>query len=119
MGKGEITCIVCPLGCRMEIIEGGGSEGCIVKGNECIRGEKYGIKEFKNPSRVLTTTIKLKNSNIIRLPVKTDIPVPKGMVISCMKELDLIEAEAPIEAGDVIVMNILDTGANIVSTRSV
>lgn len=115
----EITCIVCPLGCQMEIIEDPEAKGYIVNGNACVRGEQYAIKEFTNPTRVVTTTVKLKNSRISRLPVKTDIPVPKEMVLACMKELDSAEAEAPVRAGDTIIENILDTGANVISTRSI
>lgn len=119
MGGKEIICIVCPMGCQMEIEEGSGSKGYIVTGNACSRGEKYGIKELTNPTRVLTTTVKLKNSLLKRLPVRTDTPISKKIIFECMKELDSVEAEAPIRVGDIIVENILDTGANIISTRSI
>lgn len=115
----EITCIVCPLGCQMEIIEGSGLKDYIVTGNACSRGEKYAIKELTNPTRVVTTTVKLKNSCLLRLPIKTDIPIPKEMIFACMKELDSIEVEAAVKAGDIILENILGTGANIISTRSI
>jgi CxxC motif-containing protein len=55
----------------------------------------------------------------LRLPIKTDIPIPKEMVFACMKELDSIEVEATVKAGDIILENILGTGANIISTRSI
>lgn len=115
----EVICIVCPMGCQMEVAEDSSSKGYIVTGNACIRGEKYGIKELTNPTRVLTTTIKLKGSPQKRLPVRTDVPIPKGMIFSCMKVLDNIEAEAPVVMGSVIIENILGTGANIISTRSI
>ena len=115
----EIICIVCPMGCQMEIAEDSSSKGYIVTGNACTRGEKYGIKELTNPTRVLTTTIKLKGSLQRRLPVRTDTPIPKGMIFACMKELDAVEAAVPVGMGDVIVENILGTGANIISTRSI
>ena len=115
----EIICIVCPMGCQMEVSEDGGSRGYIVSGNSCSRGEKYGIKELTNPTRVLTTTVKLKNSLYKRLPVKTDTAISKGMILVCMKELDSVEAEAPVKSGDIIVENISGTGANIISTRTI
>jgi CxxC motif-containing protein len=115
----EIICIVCPLGCQLEVSADGSPGGYTVKGNLCKRGEQYGIKEFTNPTRVLTTTIKLKNSKLKRLPVKTDSPIPKDILIDCMKELYYHEAEAPVKAGDIIMKDIMGTGANIISTRSV
>ena len=115
----EIICIVCPLGCQMEIIEDTEVKSYIVNGNACTRGEQYAIKELTNPTRVVTTTVKLKNSWLARLPIKTDIPIPKEMIFACMKELDYIEVEATVRAGDIIMENILGTGANIISTRSI
>lgn len=115
----EIICIVCPMGCQLEVTADSGEKGYIVTGNACSRGEKYGIKELTDPTRVLTTTVKLKNSRLGRLPVRTDNPIPKGMIFECMKELDSIQAESPVQAGDIIVENIMGTGANIISTRSI
>lgn len=119
MGGKEIICIVCPMGCQMEITEDSSGQGYIVTGNSCSRGEKYGIKELTNPTRVLTTTVKLRNSLLRRLPVRTDTAISKDMIFACMKELDSVEAEAPVRAGDIIVENILGTGVNIISARSI
>lgn len=115
----EIICIVCPMGCQLEITRDAADKGWLVTGNACSRGEKYGIKELTNPTRVLTTTVKLRNSLLRRLPVKTDTPIPKDKIFACMKELDLVEAKAPVKAGEIIVRNISGTGANIISTRSI
>ncbi|MGE5632117.1 MAG: DUF1667 domain-containing protein [Caulobacteraceae bacterium] len=119
MESREIICTICPLGCQMEVSFDDNSKGYAVKGNSCKRGEQYGIKELTNPTRVLTTTVKLKNSLLKRLPVRTDAPISKDIIMSCMKELDFLEVEAPVKAGDIIVRNILETGVNIISTRSI
>ena len=115
----EIICIVCPMGCQMEVVEDAGSKGYLVTGNACNRGEKYGIKELTNPTRVLTTTVKIKGCLQKRLPVRTDTAIPKEMIFPCMKVLDGIEAEAPVAMGNIIVENILETGVNIIATRSI
>ncbi len=119
MKEKEIICIVCPIGCQMEVMEGKDTNGYVVTGNACPRGEKYGIKELTDPTRVLTTTIMLKKGKLKRLPVKTDIPIPKGKVLACMKELVSLEVEAPVKAGDILIKDISGTGANIISTRSI
>lgn len=120
MGKNSVTCTICPIGCSMEVIEDiSSAEGYLVKGNSCKRGIPYAIAEITNPTRILTSTVRLKNAGLKRLPVRTDRPVPKSMIFDCMKEINLIEIEAPIELGTVIIENILSTGANVISSRTV
>ncbi len=119
MDKREMICIVCPMGCQLEVAREDSSKCYSVKGNQCIRGMDYGIKEMSNPTRVLTTTVKLKNAHLKRIPVRTDSPVPKELVVSCMKELNRIEVQAPVKMGTILVRNILNTGANVISARSI
>lgn len=113
----ELVCIVCPMGCNLNITEN--EDGFIVKGNTCKRGEKYGIQEMTNPKRMITTTVKLKNSYLQLLPVKTEDSIPKEMIFNIMKELDKVSVSAPINSGDIIVKNILNTGINIISTKTI
>ena len=117
--KHTITCIACPLGCRVEIEEKKqyGKE-YLVNGHKCVRGEKYAIEEITNPTRVLTYTVKILNASLSRLPVKTSGAVPKGLLFSCIKEIDKLEVKAPIKIGTVIIENILNTGVDIVASRS-
>lgn len=119
MDKREIICVVCPIGCQLEVVKDDSCKGYGVKGNQCVRGEEYGIKEISNPTRVLTTTVKVKNACIKRLPVRIDAPIPKELIIGCMKELNRIEVQAPVKAGNILVQNILNTGANVISARSI
>lgn len=118
MSKKEMTCIVCPMGCFLEI-ETGDDGSYKITGNRCKRGEEYAIKELISPMRVLTSTIKLKNSHLKKLPVRTDGVIPKKMIFECVNMLKTVEAEAPVKMGDIIVHNILGTGVNVVSSRSV
>lgn len=113
----NITCIVCPMGCPLTVTKL--EDGYKVEGNSCKRGEKYGIEELINPKRVITTTVKLKGSYLNLLPVKTKESIPKDMMLDIMEELDRIEVNAPISVGEVIVENILGTGVNVVSAKTV
>jgi CxxC motif-containing protein len=119
MGDKEIICIVCPMGCQMVVSGGEGPKGWTVSGNACGRGEKYGIKELSDPTRVLTTTVRLKGGRCKRLPVRSDSPIPKDRIFDCMKVLNSVEVESPVHIGGIIVENILGTGANIISARSI
>lgn len=110
----EITCIGCPLGCRLSVdVE----NDYAVSGNSCKRGEAYGKNELKNPTRVLTTTVKASGGIHSRCPVRTEEPIPKGMLFEAMELLQKVELTAPVKCGDVVVENILNTGVNVIATR--
>lgn len=113
----NITCIVCPMGCSLQVTKL--ENGYKVEGNTCKRGEKYGIEELTNPKRVITTTVKLNGSYLNLLPVKTEDSIPKDMMFEIMEELDKITVTSPINVGDIIVENILGTGVNVVSAKTV
>ncbi|MEJ8552708.1 DUF1667 domain-containing protein [Tepidibacter sp. Z1-5] len=112
----NITCIVCPVGCRLTVKK---NEDKVysVTGNTCKRGEKYGVEEMTTPKRMVTTTVKIKDGALRLIPVKTSDSIPKELIFELMELLDEIEVEAPVMVGDVIVENVLDTGINIVASR--
>lgn len=120
MDRKELVCIVCPKGCRLAIIKDEKSEsGYRVEGNTCSRGEKYGIKELTNPTRVVTSTVKLDSKNLKRLPVRTNGDIPKDMIFDCMKIINSVEVKAKVKVGQIIVKNLLETGIDLVASRSV
>lgn len=119
MEKKEMICIVCPVGCHMEVVKDGTSEdGYEVSGNQCLRGKVYGIKEMSNPTRVLTTTVKIRDGKLPRLPVATKGAIPKGLMMDAMKTINKVEVQAPVKVGKVVIKNLLNTGVNVVATRS-
>lgn len=119
MNKKEMVCIVCPIGCHLTVTKDEGDPlGYSVTGHKCKRGIKYGIKELTNPTRVITSTVKIKNAHLKRLPVKTNGAIPKDLNFECMRLINSIEIVAPIKMGDVIIKNILDTGVDLVASRS-
>ncbi len=111
--KKKITCIGCPLGCEISVAISDGKISSIT-GYSCRKGEEYAREEVTDPRRVLTTTIPLKTGGLVS--VKTDRPVKKGMLLDCMKKINEAVAEHPVEIGDVLVEDILGTGANVVAT---
>ena len=108
--KREMTCIVCPLGCKMMVENIDGK--ITVSGNTCPRGEKYAENECINPQRTITTTIKCIDGGVV--PVKTDRTIPKDKMFECMKIINNTVALLPIEVGDVIIKNVF--GADVVAT---
>ncbi len=110
----ELTCIGCPLGCRLSVDE---ENDYAVTGHTCKRGEVYGKNELKNPTRVLTTTVKAQGGIHGRCPVRTESAIPKGMLFEAMKELSKVKVTSPVKCGEVVVENILGTGVNVIATR--
>ncbi len=106
-----LTCIVCPKGCMLHVDE----VTFKVTGNSCSRGAEYGAQEVRDPQRTLTTTVILEGAARKRLPVKTDRTIPKTMMAACAAATNGIIAKAPVKVGDVIVENLLGTGANLIA----
>jgi CxxC motif-containing protein len=104
----EITCIVCPRNCT-------GFITVDYKGYKCDKWVKYAVSELIAPQRVLTATILTKESRDKLLPVRTDKEVPKDKILEMMQILRSRDIKPPIKVGDVIVTNILGTGANVVA----
>jgi CxxC motif-containing protein len=116
-GKKSITCIVCPMGCSLEISYKDGKV-TDVSGYTCKRGLDYGWTESTNPVRILTTTVRVENGRLPVLPVKSEKPLPKDLLFECIKVINSVMLEAPVAYGDIIVENILDTGVNIIAVKS-
>ena len=110
-------CIGCPLGCRLEVEEGPAGDIVEVRGWACKRGDKYARQEHTDPRRMVTTTVRLSGGMWARLPVKTNVPVPKGRIGEVCHQLREVTVETPVRTGDVVVKNVLDLEADIVATR--
>lgn len=84
MAKKEMICIVCPIGCHLEVTEDKSVEGGYkIDGATCKRGKLYGVKELTRPTRLLTTTVKIEGGDLPRLPVRTKEEIPKGKILEC------------------------------------
>ncbi len=114
--KFKLTCIICPLGCPIEVTMEG-DKIMRVTGHRCPRGYEYAVQEVTEPKRVIMSVVKVKGGIFPTVSVKTDKPVPKKLMPEIMKKLADVEVEAPVHVGQVIIENILGTEANIVATR--
>ena len=81
----DLTCIVCPRGCRLKI-----DDNNVVSGNFCPRGAKYAIDELTNPKRMITSILRVKNRENVMLSVKTENAIPKGMIFEVLEEIKKI-----------------------------
>jgi CxxC motif-containing protein len=112
----EFICIVCPNSCRLKVTENGGK--ITVTGHECPRGEQHGIREYQNPTRMLTTTVAISGGTLPRLPVISAGEIPRSRLRECLEVLYKIKLRAPLRCGDIVVKNICDTGVDVAVSRS-
>ena len=114
----ELTCINCPMGCRITVTrEGSGIVS--VTGNTCKRGEIYAKNEVTSPVRIVTTTIKVKGGVVDRVSCKTKEAVPKSKIFEVMASIDKAECTAPVKIGDVLIEDCAGTGVPVVATKAV
>ena len=93
MSTRELTCIGCPLGCALTVTMDGDTVTAVI-GNTCPRGDAYARKEVTNPTRIVTSTVRVRGGGF---------PMANGEV----------------KIGDVILPNVAGTGVDIVAARNV
>lgn len=111
----EMTCLECPRGCQMSIDE----STLEVTGNNCPKGETFARAEITNPVRVLTSTVVIDSKTETMLPVRTLGPIPKSSMFAAMRYLKTVRTSAPVEVGDIIVPDLVDTGVPLIATKRV
>ena len=114
----KLTCIACPMGCPLSV-EMDGDKVINVTGNTCPRGKVYGEKEVTNPTRIVTSTVKVSGSDSVMVSVKTKNDIPKGKIFDVVKALKDVEIPAPVKIGDVVIADVAGTGVDIVATKNV
>ena len=114
-GETTMTCICCPMGCRLTIApkEGG---GWTVSGNSCPRGAKYAVQEMEAPERVVTSTVRVQGGAAPLVAAKTASPVPKGSIPACLEAIRALAVPAPIAVGQVLAPDLAGTGVALVAT---
>lgn len=110
-----VTCTVCPKGCRLQVDE---CDGFRVTGNSCPRGAQYGKMEATNPTRTVTSTVRIRDAEFPRCPVKSDRPIPKSLMFEAMAVLDRVDLTAPVQLGQVVADHICGTQASFVTARA-
>ena len=69
------------------------------------------------PKRTLTSTVAIEGGFLPLLPVVSADVLPKEAVLACADYLRGVTVQAPVQAGEVVVPNILGLGVNIVARR--
>lgn len=112
--KQNLTCVECPMGCSIEVeVENG--RAVSVVGNGCPRGKMYAENEVVCPRRVLTSSVRMTDGNMIS--VKTSAPVKKTEMFAIMKAINAVHPVPPVRIGDVLVKEIAE-GVDLLATSN-
>ena len=112
--ESEIVCIVCPLGCHIEVTPQGAELS--MTGGQCKLGEKYASDEYRFPGRILTTTLITESSAKKLLPVRSNKAIPKDKLRQCMNHVSQVRVKPPVKMGQVVVPNIAEAGTHLIAT---
>ena len=110
--KREMICIMCPMGCHLTVTQNG--YDIQVTGNNCNRGVVFAKEEITCPKRIVTTSVKTEQGV---KACKTTTGVPKSMIFDVMKEIEKLRLKN-VKYGQVIIKNVLGTGADVVVTAN-
>jgi CxxC motif-containing protein len=66
---------------------------------------------------MLTTTVKVRGGLWPLLPVHTAEPIPKSAIFPLLSELRQIEVKAPLQCGQVILRDAVNTGVDVLASR--
>lgn len=115
----EIVCIVCPNGCRLNVMIDENNKVTKVENALCRNGQSYAVSEVQCPMRSLTTSARIKGGNLPLVSVRSDKPIPKEKIQEAISMISKLELEAPVGFHQVLIHDILGTGVDIISTKEI
>ena len=114
----RLTCVLCPIGCELEVARDASGE-LEVQGNQCDKGVPFAVEEILRPKRNLATSVPLKGAAAKMVSVRLSGPVARDMIFPILAEIAKLRPEAPVRRGQVLIVNVLGTGADVIATRTV
>lgn len=119
MNNREIVCIVCPNGCRMNVVIDEHNKVTSVENALCKNGRTYALNEILCPERSLTSTVAVAGGMYPLVSVRSDKPIPRDKINAALEGLRKLKLKAPVDFHQTVVEDILGTGANIITTKQV
>ena len=114
----KITCILCPLGCKITF-RLNGEKFKPLDGYKCKQGIDYARSEALDPKRTLTSSMLIINGDWPLVSVKTTQPIPKNKIFNVLKEIKQTVVKAPVKCGDTLIKNVGNTDINVIATKTV
>jgi CxxC motif-containing protein len=111
----RLTCVLCPIGCELDVERAAG--GLEVRGHQCEKGPGFAAEEILHPKRNLATSVPLRGTTSRMVSARLSAPVPRDMIFPILAEIAKLRPEPPVRRGQVLIANVLGTGADVIATR--
>jgi CxxC motif-containing protein len=114
----RLTCVLCPVGCELEISREEGGE-LRIGGNQCEKGVPFAQEEILRPKRNLATSVPVRGTAARMVSVRLSGAVRREMIFPILAEIAKLRPEAPVERGQILIADVLGTGVDVIATRTV
>lgn len=114
----RLTCVLCPVGCELEV-RGDRTGDLEVSGNQCDKGVPFAVEEVLRPMRNLATSVPIRGASARTVSVRLSASVPREMIFPVLAEIRKLRPEAPVRRGQVLIADVLGTGADVIATRTI
>jgi CxxC motif-containing protein len=115
----RLTCVLCPVGCELEVEPEAGGCGVQVTGNQCDKGVPFAEEEVLRPKRNLSTSVPVRGTASRMVSVRLSVAVPREMIFPILAEIAKLRPETPVLRGQVLIADVLGTGADVIATRTI
>ena len=115
----QIICLRCPRGCEITTSLDGYGAIVEIEGNVCRLGRQYVEQEVHNPTRILPTSVRVRNGSCPLVPVWTPRPIPKQYLRDLARSTRSVELEAPVKVGQIVISNWQGLGIDVVASGEV
>ena len=112
----RLTCVLCPIGCQIEAVRRG--DALDVSGHECPKGLDFAGQEILHPMRNLAASVPLRGAAAHMVSVRLSAPVPRDLLRPILAEIASLRPEAPVRRGQVLIPDVLGSGADVIATRT-
>lgn len=121
--KTELTCIICPNSCQLEIESEYTADGIPlihnIRGAFCPKGVEYARQEILSPCRTISTSVAVLHGDLPLASVRLTNPIPKERIFDAITEIKSHVLEAPVSAGTILISQILGYNADVIVTKTV
>jgi len=106
------------MGCQLDVLFDPESGRVLeIEGHGCQRAWSYAEKELTHPTRMVTTTVRVRGGVWPLVPVHTAELIPKSAIFPLLRELRRVEVQAPVRCGQVILVSGAGTGVDVLASR--
>jgi thioredoxin reductase/CxxC motif-containing protein len=122
--QNSLVCILCPNSCIINYapkddkakLENGIKYK--ITGGMCGKGEEYVLNELISPLRVLTSSIKVIDSDKELVSVRTTSGIPKESLMQAMSIIKNIKLEKAVRQGEIIIKDFIIEGVNLIASSN-